>query len=241
MKRRLSIVLIGLLLASTAFGQSVTITPKTVVYRRPKPMMDFQKEFSVTYPKVGGVSRRLAAKIEMSISYRNVMKLDVRDELGDYQWLDEATYEVQYNKRGILGVFLSLSGTGAYTSSYGKNVIVDLKTGNRATPATVFVGLDRIVALCRKRQEEEIRSAQASIEREQPDFAESAKEIFKYANFVKLNLDWFILDDDGVTFVYDYGFPHIAEALEPGGRYFFSWAEIKPYIRRTGLLGKFIR
>lgn len=241
MKKISLIVLVGVLLAATICGQSVKVAPRKVTYKRPKPMMDFKKEFSVTYPKVSGVPRPLALKIEKTISYASVLNLQVKDELGEYQWLEEATYEVDYNKRGILSVYLSLEGTGAYTSSFGKNVVVDLRTGNRATPAGVFVNLDRLVALCRKMQEEEMKAALENIEKEEPGFLESAKESFKFSDFKRANLDWFLIDDEGVTFVYDYGFPHIAQALEPDGRYFFGWAELKPFIRRSGLLGKFIR
>lgn len=241
MKKSFLVILVGILLGSAVFGQSVKITPRKVTYKRPKPMMDFKKEFSVTYPKVSGVSRPLALKIEKTISYATVLNFRVKDELGEYQWLDEATYDVEYNKRGILGIYLSLEGTGAYTSSFGKNVVVDLRTGNRAMPASVFVNLDRLVTLCRKRQEEEMKAALENIEKEEPTFLESAKESFKFTDFKPGNLDWFLIDDEGVTFVYDYGFPHIALALEPDGRFFFGWAEIKPFIKRTGLLGKFIR
>ncbi len=235
------IVLVGLSLAPTVLGQSVRITPKKVIFTRPKPMMDFKKEFTVTYPKISGVSRPLAAKIEKTISYASVMKLRVKDELADFQWLEEATFDVDYNKRGILSVYLTLMGTGAYSSSFGKNVVVDLKTGNRVTPATAFVNLDRLAAICRQRQEEEMKASLEAIKREEPDFAASASEFFKIAKFKAANLDWFLIDDNGVTFVYEYGFPRIALNLQPEGRYVFSWSELKPFIRRGGLLGRFIR
>jgi hypothetical protein len=241
MNRKLLLILIVIAAAVAAYGQSVQVTPKRVVYKRPKPIMDFKKEFSVTYPKISGVSRPLAAKIEKAISYSSNLNFKVRDELGEYQWLEEASFDVDYNKRGILSVYLTLMGTGAYTSSFGKNVVVDLKTGNRVTPAAVFVNLDGLAAICRQRQEDEMKDALEAIKRDEPGFAESANEFFKIANFRAANLDWFLIDDNGVTFVYDYSFPRIALNLQPDGRYVFSWAELKPYIKRGGLLGKFIR
>jgi hypothetical protein len=241
MRRKLLLIAIVIAAAVTGFGQSVTVTPRKVVYKRPKPIMDFKKEFSVIYPKITGVSRPLAAKIEKTISYASAFKFRVRDELGEYQWLEEASYDVDYNKRGILSVYLTLMGTGAYTSSFGKNVVVDLRTGNRVTPRAVFVNLDRLAAICRQRQEEEMKASLEAIRRDEPGFAESANEFFKIADFKAANLDWFLIDDNGVTFVYEYGFPRIALNLQPDGRYVFSWAELKPYIKRGGLLAKFIR
>ncbi len=241
MKREFSLFFLMIFAAAAVFGQAVKVTPKTVVYERPKPMMDFKKEFSVTYPKISGVPRALALKIEKTISYASVMKFNLKDELGEYQWLEEATYDVGYNKRGLLGVALTLSGTGAYPSAFSKNVVADLKTGNRVTPAMVFSVLPKLAIKCREKQQAEIKEAVETIRREEPDFADSAAEMLKSSKFQVANLDWFYIDDNGVTFVYDYGFPHVAKALEPDGQYAFTWSELKPFIKRDGLLGQFIR
>jgi hypothetical protein len=44
----------------------------------------------------------------------------------------------------------------------------------------------------------------------------------------------------GITFLYDAGFPHAIKAFEPQGKYFFTYAELKLYIKRDGPLGQFI-
>jgi len=54
------------------------------------------------------------------------------------------------------------------------------------------------------------------------------------------NLDTFRLDDKGVTFVYDFEFPHVSEALEPAGEYFLSYEELRPYINPEGPLARLI-
>jgi hypothetical protein len=51
----------------------------------------------------------------------------------------------------------------------------------------------------------------------------------------------FSVADKGVTIFYDAGFPHVIQALQPVGRYFFTWAQVKPFVRHEGLFGKFIR
>ena len=61
------------------------------------------------------------------------------------------------------------------------------------------------------------------------------------ADLDKEDLDQFSLSDKGVTFIYDYGFPHAIEALQPDGRFFLSWAKLRPFIKRDGLLARFIR
>lgn len=226
--------------AGAVFCQSVTITAKTVQYKRPKPESEFKKTFSVTYPKVSGVSPSLAAKIEKTISYENVLKLDLKDEMGEYQWLEEATYEVGFNGRGVLSLYLSMSGTAAYPSVFGKNVVVNLNTGNAVAPADVFENLDKLAEKCAEIQKKEIADQLKTIEKDEPDFLESAKEYLAEAKFTSENLEGFSVNADGVTFVYDYGFPHVAQALEPSGSYLIRWSDLKPFVQRQGLLGKFV-
>ena len=55
------------------------------------------------------------------------------------------------------------------------------------------------------------------------------------------DLDNFSVSSKGVTFLYDAGYPHAIQAFEPVGRYFFSFAELKGFIKPDGPLGQFIR
>lgn len=66
------------------------------------------------------------------------------------------------------------------------------------------------------------------------------KESQEVLEFTKENLDDFSVGAKGLTFLYDAGYPHAIQAFEPNGRYFFSYSELKPYIKRGGLLGQFV-
>ena len=63
------------------------------------------------------------------------------------------------------------------------------------------------------------------------------KDQLNELKFEVKNLDEFSVSDKGVTFLYDAGFPHASRALQPAGEYFFSYAELLPYIKRNGPLG----
>lgn len=108
-------------------------------------------------------------------------------------------------------------------------------------PSDVFVNLRGLAALVRREQRREIASAikqiRASKEWNEPD----PRGLFRHSNFTAANLDWFSISDRGVTFVYDYGFPHVIKAVEPTGAFFFSWARLKPYIKPGGLLARIAR
>jgi hypothetical protein len=161
--------------------------------------------------------------------------------MNDAQWLEEATYDVNYNKNGILDITLTTSGTAAYSSEFSKTVVVDLKTGNRVAPRDVFTNLPALAAKVRKAQQAEIKKAAEEIKKD-PDNADfDPNEFFGDAKFTVKELADFSVNEKGVTFIYDYGFPHLAITLQPEGRFFYTWAELKPFIRRGGLLARFIR
>lgn len=222
------------------FPQGVIVTPKKIIYKRPKPLMDFKKNFTVIRPKIKGLSLALAKKSEDAVSYEKNFDFNVKEEINEIQWLEEASYDVDYNKNGILGVTLWLSGSGAYPSVNSKPVIVNLKNGERVTARNVFLKLTELAAKVKKTQREEVKKAIVDIKKENPE-EENPATLFENTNYSVKNLDEFSIDDKGITFWYDYGFPHVILALQPEGRYFFTWTQLKPFIRREGLLGRFVR
>ena len=78
--------------------------------------------------------------------------------------------------------------------------------------------------------------------RNEPDIGETKPEdLFEEKRFQIEDLDGFSVDGSGVTFTYEYGFPHVIKALEPDGSFTYSWAQLKPYIKTTGLLARLAR
>ena len=111
----------------------------------------------------------------------------------------------------------------------------------RVTSAMSFTDPAGLAAMVKKEQEKEIAKAIEEIKND-PDAGESdPAELFSSADFTSKDLDWFGLDDKGVTFKYDYGFPHVIQALQPEGEYFFSWEQLKPYIKPGSLLSRIAR
>ena len=202
--------------------------------------MDFKKSFAVIRPKIKGVNPAIAKRIETALSYEKNFEFSIQEEINEIQWLEEAVYEVDYNKNGILGVTLTVIGSGAYPSEYSKPVVINLKTGEKISAKDVFLKLSGLAAKGRQAQREEIKKGIIEIKKESPD-EENPEALFENSDFTIENLDKFTVNDKGVTFWYDYGFPHVIQAFQPAGRYFFSWARLKPFIRRDGLLGQFVR
>jgi hypothetical protein len=224
---------------TATFAQSVVITGKKVTYKRPKPISEYKKSFEINYPKVKAATPALSKKIEAAISYQSVLGLNLNDELRTYQWLETADYEVLYNKNGVLSISLFMEGSGAYPSSTTKYVVVDLRTGLRATPATAFSNTSRLLALVKKAKNNEVAQAIIDIKKDKENNEEHPEDLFKEsAQYHPVKLDQFTVSDTGITFHYDYGFAHVIQALQPTGEFFFTWAQLKPYIKAGGLLSR---
>lgn len=242
MKLKLAFV-IALLAACcvAAIGQTVTVTGKKVTYRRPRPIMKEKRTFWINHPKVKAATPALSRKIEREIGFEKVIPLDVKEEINEVQWLEEADFKVDYNKNGILVVTLSIYGTSAYPSSSTKTIVVDTRTGKRAMPADVFINLDGLAAMADAAQKKEIAAAIVEIKKD-PDIGDTdPQDLFVDKTFGTDDIDEFSVDDKGVTLIYDYGFPHVIQALQPEGKYFFTWAQVRPYIKPGGLLTRIAR
>jgi len=240
MKGRIALLLIAAAFAQAAPAQTVTITPKKVTYMRPKPQYDFKKTFTITYPKVRAATPALSAKIARTISYASVLDLRLKDELTRDQWLEEANYQVKYNKNGILCLSLWMQGTAAYPDSTTKIVVVDARTGARARAVDVFTDIRGLTTMVRKAQKEEAAKALVALKKDPEN--EGIAEAFKTAEeYNPLKIDEYSVADIGVTFHYDYGFAHVIQALQPKGEYFYTWEQLRQYIKKGGLLVRVAR
>lgn len=242
MKRAISAAGVTVLaFVSFAASQSLIITPKKVVYKRPTPLIGFKKTFEVTYPTVKAATPALSKTIEKAINPLAVLRVNIKEETTEYQWLERAGYDLGYIKNGILSVKLFMFGTAAYPDSSSKTVVIELKAGRRVRPAHSFKDIERLAALVKTMHAKEVEEAKLEI-RKNPEMAESdLNQLFQETNFTVGNLSDFSISDEGVTFEFDYGFPHAIQALEPEGAFLVKWAELRPFIKPPGLLARFVR
>jgi len=236
--RTVLLTLMVALASSAAVAQTVTIIPKKTIHRRPKPQVDFKKTFSIRSPIAKASTPALSQKITASISPIKVLEINLKEEIGEYQWLEEADYKILFNQQGVLCVELWMTGTAAYPDSVTKTVVVDITKGARLGVTDVLKDLEKLVPLVKKKQRAEITAATKEMKSD-PDA--KPEELFSETNFTVEDFKDFAIDATGVTFMYDYGFPHVLQALQPEGKYHFAWAELKPFIRSDGLLARFVR
>lgn len=252
MKIKIWLVLLAVAFsASTAFSQSVVITPKKTVYtRKGKVSLKEKRTFVVTYPIVSGaMNAATKKKLENTLSYWRIFETTLAESMRG-EWLTELSYKVNYNKFGILDISLTQEGVGAYPDSQTKNLVIDLKTAAQVKFENVFNAYSRadFAVKVNQKLDAEKRAIIKNIEagkfsdgknnREADDWI---KERLQELEFKAENFDEFSVNDQGVTILFDAGFPHVIESAQPVGRYFFPWTAIRRYIKPAGLLGRFIR
>lgn len=241
MKQILAIFFFILTIVIAGFGQSVTVSPHEVTYKRKAPSSEYKKTFSITYPKIKAATPALSRKIEALLSYENAFDLTLAEELKESDWLDEATYEVEYNGKGALSVALSIAGSAAYPDGSTKYIVINTKKGTRATASTDLTNTNGLIAKLNVMLKKEIAAAIKEIKAD-PDNADAdTEQLFADKKFGASDLGSFSINAHGVTFHYDYGFPHVEQALEPAGEFKLSWTEMKPYLRAGGLLAAVAR
>lgn len=250
-------VLVLLLITSVSYAQSkpgpgrvddrVIIKPRTVtLIRRPSLVKGFPEKRSakVTYPVISGLKNvPVLRRVQSLLQVKNVFDTSLEDYRED-RWLAEFGYKVNYNRNYVLDVTFTQSGSGAYPDTHTKHFAINLKDGSVLKAAEVFIGdkSEALAALVNNKLQAELKKIveELTASKSDPEDLRIAKEAQEPLTFTIENLDGFSVGAKGITFLYDAGYPHAIQAFEPIGEYFFSYSELKPFIRRDGLLGQFI-
>jgi hypothetical protein len=231
---------------ATRLDDRVVISPRTVsLIRRGALLKDFpqKKTAKVTYPVVSGLKNiRILRRVQRLLQVKNVFDYSL-DEYREGFWLEEFYYKVNYNQNYILDLTFTEIGTGAYPDTHMKHFVISLKDGNVIKASDVFVSekLATLSALVNRKLQEELKNILNTLaSKSDPEDLRVAREAREPQEFKIENLDDFSVGTKGITFLYDAGYPHVIQAFEPKGQYFFSYAELKPFIKPNSLLGQFV-
>ena len=227
-------------------SKATIIRKRIVIVRSGKFAKDFpdRKRATISYPFVTGLNDRVVLrKVRSLLRVDNVFQTSLK-EYRENNWLDEFDYGVNYNANNILDVTFTQSGMAAYPDSQSRTIPIDLRTGNVITAKDVFV-VAKLAELARladaKLQADIAKVILAAKANRQLTEASSIVEALEEVKFEVKDLDDFSINKDGVTFLYEVGFPHVHRAFEPGGRYLFSYSSLMPFIKPTGPLGQFVK
>ena len=226
----------------------VVVKPRTIVIvRSGKIVKDFpeKKRATIKYPVLSGLGDAgTLRRVQSLLQIKNVFDTSVAEYRQD-NWLEEFGYEVNYNQNYILDITFRQEGSGAYPDTHTKHFAINLKNGTvlKASEAFIAQKLPALANLVSAKFQAELKQILTDLAESQSDAEDIriAKEAQEALQFKLSDIDDFSINDKGVTFLYDAGYPHAIQAFEPEGRYFFSYAELKPFIKRDGPLGQFVK
>jgi hypothetical protein len=254
-ERRLLFFLVTLLLISIGYGAKrtasatredrVTIRPRRVVLVRTGEHARQFPERSraiVVYPEVLGLKdSRVLMRVRSILQIKNVFG----SSLAEYQddgWLTDFSYKINHNRNYILDITFTQSGMAAYPDERSKHILINLKNGRLIKALDAFASnkFETLAAMVDRKLQQEIKQMEDENANDlDPQAKEWSKDAHESLKVEIQNLDDFSVGRKGITFLYDAGFPHAIKAFEPQGKYFFTYSELKPYIKRDGLLGQF--
>ena len=103
-----------------------------------------------------------------------------------------------------------------------------------------FTDVGALAAFVRTDQLRAKQEAIKSIPKQEPDI-DDPELLFGDKTFTIEDLNGFSVSAKGVTFHYDWGFAHVAQALEPDSEFTYSWERIKSFLNPGGLLASLAR
>lgn len=241
---------IALAAAQASYSQDrVIITPsKVVLIRTGKMSRSFpeRRRAVVRYPLVSGLrNAAVLKKVRRALSLKSVFDSTLAEYRRD-GWLLELDYKVDYNKNYLLDITFTQSGMGAYPDTQDKHLLINLKTGDMLKFADAFdpSSASTVAAKVDQKLQAEIAENIKDVTVDSyasPDEKDAMKDALTQLKFGSENLDEFAVSDTGVTFLYDAGFPHVIRAIQPDGKNFFSYGELRPHIKPDGPLGNLSR
>jgi hypothetical protein len=236
------------LVAAQAGTDRAVVRPRTVVIiRRGALIKDFpdKKRATVTYPAISGLKdQQVLRRVQAILQVKNVFDSSIAEYRED-NWLTEFSYKVNYNRNSILDITFTQDGAGAYPDTQTKHFAIDLQNGKILKASDVFIAssLPTLRIMLDGKLKSELKEIVESLKdsKSDPEDVRIATEAQEPQGYTIENLDDFEIGAKGITFLYDAGYPHVIQAFEPLGRYFFTYSELKPFIKRDGPLGQFVQ
>lgn len=231
--------------SSFSKGDRAIIQRRRIVLRRsPEVAKHFPKRKTaiVIYPVVTGLAPTIQRKVRAHLDFKNVFDYSL-DEYREDEWLSEFSYLINHNDDYLLDITFNQSGLGAYPDDQSKHFLINLRTGNLVSAVEAFEpdNLSKLAAMIDQKLQHEITQLKKDNAASDPEEKESINDAYENLKFEAKDLNNFSVSSKGLTFLYDSGFPHVIKALEPKGRYLFTFDEMRSFLKGDGPLGQFVR
>lgn len=248
--KRSKVLIFLALLASVVFASAFSIAAapvneraviqkrKVTIVRTGKLARDFpeKRRAVLNLPVISGLKPlSVLNKVRSHLELKNIFGSSLAEYRQD-TWLSEFDYTVNYNKNYILDITFMQEGSAAYPDTHFKHFVINLKTGDVIKARDVFnsASLATLTSMVNDKLQAELKQLVKDgrvFDGMNAEERQGIQEQYNGLKFEAENLDEFQISDTGVTFLYEAGFPHVIKALEPEGRYFFSYAELAVHIK----------
>jgi len=227
-------------------GSAVVEKRRIVLVRSGKLASDFpgRRRAVINYPVIKGLQNPVALKkVRSMLRIEKIFDTSIAEYKED-AWLTSFDYKVNYNKNYILDLTFTQDGVGAYPDTHTKHFALNLKSGEVIKARDVFKtsALETLRKMIDAKLQAEIKSIIADGQNNSSVSIEDKAHLvdtFKDVRFELANLNEFSIGERGITFLYDAGFPHVIQALEPEGQYFLDYKTIASYIKSNSVLAVF--
>jgi hypothetical protein len=144
-------------------------------------------------------------------------------------------FSVNYNKNNILSLSISVETMGAYPDGYLRSFNFNTKTGDILTIDSLIKNdsLASLISILNHELGRRIEEAKAMADEdaEKSGDSEFIDNLFDKTEFTQEDLKNFTVTDKGINFYFEFGFPHVAQALEPAGDFFITKEELTKYLK----------
>ncbi len=219
---------------------SATIQPKTLTFTRGKKGQDSYKQATVQIPTITtGPNSAVLKQVQDAIGPKQVLGESVQELDTEFQKsgaLSRLSYKVNYNKNAIVHLTYTKETVTSYPSTFRHYVAVDLQTGKVITAADLLTpsGLENLAATIDQLMQQRIQKTIAEKGTQDGDL----KTRLTGKQFKIQNLNTFLISEKGITFIYDFDFPHAIQALAPDGEFFLTYDQLQPSFKPVARLGR---
>ena len=201
---------------------------------------------TIIYPIIvltnNAVAKKINSHIKRNIAdfYADDSTLSVNSTLraAANEGLTDLTYEVTFNKNGILSLIFWVEGVGAYPSSSKETLNFDLVTGKSLTLKEIFLP-EKFNAFKKTVHQDKINYLEEFKKELKEDVSNNETDSSDYDPAVELanecsksvSLDQFIFTSSGISVFDDCDFPHMIQAMEPVYDLSYKFSMLKSSIK----------
>jgi hypothetical protein len=205
-------------------------------------------EASFEYPLISGLPNQVADKINREISKTEVTEDNHKAIEKEFTECScgyvGSSYKINFNENHVLSLSLFIETMGAYPGGQTKNLNFNLLNGELIQISDLLKkdSLTSLANTLNPMLEDRLDEAKKAADDEEGDSGDGGDDLMEEwsdgASFTKDNLNDFIIDKDGLTFYYDFAFPHAAEALEPDNSFKLTYSQLASYKNANSVIAE---